>query len=178
MMDREIAYRLEPADLSAWLAARRRCGCRECCLGWAGSLAVLAVVTVVVAAEIARGTGARDVVLFVAGIVGLAALIVAGREGLARLRCRRSAQALGLPRDVRLEVDERGIAQAPDRDGTGRTYAWSEVAGVDDRGPLTVVRLRVAQSAVLIPARAFAGPEDRAAFTRLVRERSGSNPAT
>lgn len=165
-----LAYRLEPEDLGEVLATHRRCWCRSQCLRWAGSLSLLAPIALVLALGSARFGGMRAVALVLGGIAGILLLAILIREGIARRRCRDDAQLLGLPRDVALRITPDGVVLEPDLDGTGRSYAWSEIAELTHCGRVTMVRLRVAGSALLIPDRAFATADDRETIVGRMKE--------
>ncbi|WP_435017022.1 hypothetical protein TA3x_004609 [Tundrisphaera sp. TA3] len=165
-----LAYRLEPGDLTGVLASQRRCWCRSHCLRWVGSLSLLAPIAVVLALASARSGGFRAVAVEIAGVAGILLLAALVREGLARLRCREFTRLLGLPRDVALLITPDGVVLEPDADGIGRTYAWSEIAQVSHHGQVSLVHLRVAGSALLIPDRAFPTPAERHAVIARMRD--------
>ena len=170
-----LAYRLEPADLSRFLASGRRCACRDQCGAWAWSLALLAPIVIALALALARSGGVRSILVAIASASGTLGLIALAREAIAARRCRAMARDLGLPREVRVVISPEGIAPEPDADGTGRVFAWSDVAEVARRGGVTAIRLRVAGTALLIPDRVFASPADRMTFEgRLAELSSGS----
>lgn len=167
-----LAYRLEPDDLARLLAAERRHACRCQCVGWAWSLATLVPIVLLLGFGAGRMIGPRAVFVATGAALGVLISIVVTREWDARRRCRLLARDLGLPRDVVVDVTPDGLVQEPDADGLGRAFHWADVYRVDHLADLTVVRLRVADSALLIPDRAFASPADRDAFARSLGDRS------
>ncbi len=167
-----LHYRLTEADVRCHVRSGRARACRRICRdqGW-GMIPLLAL-GLLLFGLCWRSHGFRPVGRAIAATAAVLGGFAWLREARTCRRACRMARDLGIPLDLRLTVTPEGITQEPAPDGSdpGRTFAWSQVAGIDRVDPMTVIRLQPAHGVLLIPDRAFADAAAAGQFAARARD--------
>ncbi len=161
-----LEYRLTEADVRRFCSSGRARACWQSCRDRRWAMTALAAVGLSLVGSCWRAHGIRPAALALGTTLAVLTALALAREAWSRRRVVRLARDLGIPCDLRLDISPGGIAKAPGEKPSdpGRTFAWSEVVDLTHGHGLTIIRLRPAGGALLIPDRAFPTAEARGRF--------------
>ncbi len=173
-----LEYRLLEEDVRRYCSSNRAGLVRRSIRGRIAGLLLLAALGGFLVGICFQAKGGRSGWL----AVGSALAVVLGLAGSRRALDERSigviARRMGIPRDLRVVVSARGVAEDSD---PPRTFSWDEVVEVSRNDHQTVIRFRPAGGLLIVPDRAFLATEGRVEFEAAVRsfrdEASGRSTA-